>query len=766
MSRRTPWFLLGAAVLLAVAIKWGNAPVEKAQEGTLLPAPASEVEGIELARAGTTLKLVRGEGKVWQMEAPAKDKASPGEVDGLLRSLEGAERRDYSKDPLDEGKKKERGLDAPRAILTLRAAGKAATLRLGAHSKVGNKVYLEEEGKPGFALVSDTIEFSVLKKPFDDFRDRDLASFPRDDVRRIAIRTAGKETVLEKGEKGWRVSKPFSGRADPQKVDELLREAREARIERFVEEDARDLARFGLGAPALEIEVGWGGQAGKPPEKREILLFGGQDKEDVERVYAKRADRARVEAVLASNLEALKKDPQGLRDRAVADVNPFSATEVEIADAPSGAERAVLLRKERPSGKPEADEEWRLSTPEAQKADRNAVERLLTGLRDLKADSFEVLDAAKEEGLGLGTKAVRIRVLSPAEGRVRVGERNAKGMRPFRREGEPEILWAKPDEGLDALLAADPLAFRDREVQKVPRWDVKTVTIYRDGRRHLLNKTQQDKWQLLEPIHERAEGEVLDGILDGLNPLKAERFAASGVKDGEPYGLKDPQVRLEVETEEEKDGKKEKKTWRLHVGRKDPKGGSFAWVPGEGVVFSVSATLDEKLHAELRAEKGVLSLEPSEVSKVEVRAGAAAFSIEKKGESWEGAGKGLDSAKVQAFLDALREVKADRFEEYEAKDFKPFGLEPPERAYEITEGTEKKTLHVGTLRGTSRRIRNLKDRAVALVPESVASRWVSSAEELLPPPPPPPPVPKEEPKKEGPKKREPGKETPQPSPGP
>ncbi|MEK7269742.1 MAG: DUF4340 domain-containing protein, partial [Planctomycetota bacterium] len=445
----------------------------------------------------------------------------------------------------------------------------------------------------------------------------------------------------------------------------------------------------------------------------------------------------------------LRKSADELRDRALSRVFPEDADEIRISDVGPAGPRRILIRKEKPNDEPDrfSKAEWKILEPKVLRADQVAVGDLLRALQAARAETFEAFEPAKAEAAGLGAKKVRLEVRSGAsreETRLLVGSRDAAGLRAFRREDGPEILRAKAD-ALDPFLTADPIAFRDREVLKTEAFRVATMTIQRDGKRFELSKTGEGRWQITSPILARADETAVNAILEALGPLRAERILSEESKDPAAlasFGLKDPAIRIEIFEKTDVGGKKEEKTWRLLIAGGD--GPANASLEG-GPAFVIPVSTVRTIRAELRMDKAVLSFDPAKATKVTVKAGASLLSFEKKGEGWAGGGGDLSAEAVERTLESLADVSAIRFLEYEAKDLKPFGLDPPDRTYEIVADGKTVALHVGSKRGLDVCVRNPANRAVGLVDAGLAARWPVSLDALKPPKPEAPKAPEKAP---------------------
>ena len=85
-----------------------------------------------------------------------------------------------------------------------------------------------------------------------DWRDRKLSDLTAAQVNKVGIKTAKGEFEAEKTASHWSLTRPFKGRADDQKLTDLISNATTPRIEDFVA-DTKDLGAFGLNEPRATV---------------------------------------------------------------------------------------------------------------------------------------------------------------------------------------------------------------------------------------------------------------------------------------------------------------------------------------------------------------------------------------------------------------------------------------------------------------------------------------------------------------------------------
>ncbi|MCX7884317.1 MAG: DUF4340 domain-containing protein [Caloramator sp.] len=147
------------------------------------------------------------------------------------------------------------GLDNPIGRCTVKLKdGTSKKLYLGNVAPGGNSYYAEYEGK--VYTISD-ISGKMLLKTLEDLRDKNLV-LASGNISGIKISTP--ENTLElklEEENKWVISKPYGNAvsADYDKIYTIIDSLKKISIEDFVEDNCRDISKYGLNKPSKEIVV-------------------------------------------------------------------------------------------------------------------------------------------------------------------------------------------------------------------------------------------------------------------------------------------------------------------------------------------------------------------------------------------------------------------------------------------------------------------------------------------------------------------------------
>jgi hypothetical protein len=286
-------------------------------------------------------------------------------------------------------------------------------------------------------------------KKVDDLRDKRLAEVPEDkEVQKLQLqRPDGAVEIQRRGDDKWEMVQPFTAPAEKFDVEGLLSQLRSAEADKFVENNAADLAKYGLDRPQLTLTVT------DKKGKQHAVVFGKRDKDG--NLYAARPDDREVTLVGKTTFENLNKQPGDLRDRSLVTLERDKIRYVELTNK----QGTVRLQKVN-------DSEWQfadVTDPKAKKAKKDAVERVIDGVRSSARKHLEETpkDLAKY-GLDKPEISVRVNEGSGTSQVVLVGKKTPDGTFYAKSAGgavftiEPYVysdLNGKPDDFKEAPAA-------------------------------------------------------------------------------------------------------------------------------------------------------------------------------------------------------------------------------------------------------------------------------------------------------------------------
>ena len=400
------WKTIAALLILALGFGgyyyydtyWLVPARDKAEsvKGRLWAIEPKDVEAVSIKRERDTIRLKRVEGG-WEMLEPVKSRGDRGPIDEVVLSLATARvDREVAANPT---KLAEFGLEPAAAEVRIEVKGRPEplTLLMGAKSPTGAWVYAKEAGKPAVVTLSEVTARDVAR-PAADFRDKTIIAFDRKAVTGIDLEVDGQSFSVATDEPGkWRIVKPGAYKADADMIADFLDKLEAAKVKEFVA-DSGPPARFGLDKPT-RVTL-W---IGKDKDRASKALSFGATDPAKQGVYVVRDNDAGVLLAPEELWKAVPKTVAALRDKVVVAYAYDKANRIQV----ESGRGTVTLEKDGGT--------WKITAPEALRADSTAVTNLLWKIRDLRATGF----------LGEGAGDVA-RYLAKPEVTVRIWEEGAK----------------------------------------------------------------------------------------------------------------------------------------------------------------------------------------------------------------------------------------------------------------------------------------------------------------------------------------------------
>lgn len=399
---------------------------------------SSQVEEITVKGASgevTALKKVDG---VWQMTAPIAVPASQNDAEAIANVLSDLQVvRVVEENPADV---KTYALDAPRIEVAFKANGgkTAGKLLVGSKTATGGNLYARRDDQTRVVLIGQYHEGSLNKSTF-ELRDKAILKLDRTKVDGVDVTFNGKTFEFAKAGGDWRMTKPFAARADYSAVEALVTNVDGTQMKSVVATAATeaDLKKFGLDKPQASVSAHLG-------SARATLLVGGRA-EDTS-LYVRDGSKPDVYTTDGTIIDNLRKTADDYRKKELFDFRAFNATRVE---AIRGGQSVVF---ERVKGTPD---KWRRVSPSAADADTTKVEAFLTGLADVRANSF----VEGPTNIGLDTPVMTVVVKfeeGTKEERVSFSKHDAEAFAV--RADDPAVAKIDASKIDDALKALDELA--------------------------------------------------------------------------------------------------------------------------------------------------------------------------------------------------------------------------------------------------------------------------------------------------------------------
>ena len=249
--------VLGAYILFIEGVR----PPDKDAGKVLINVPADDVTHVAIEQASGRVEVARstgdGEGK-WGITFPRPVAASEAAVKALVDAASKLKCEKKVTESAGAGGLEAFGLESPWLKVTLDTKQGKKTILVGAETPVGSARYAKlADSDPVYTLASSTV--SALAKSLDDLREREIFGVSSDSVTALRlVAPGGLDIRLEKkdGAEGeWRIVHPFNDEADRWKVSDLVWDLTGLTVSEFVDDDGKDLARWGLDRPRLRVDA-------------------------------------------------------------------------------------------------------------------------------------------------------------------------------------------------------------------------------------------------------------------------------------------------------------------------------------------------------------------------------------------------------------------------------------------------------------------------------------------------------------------------------
>jgi len=273
---------------------------------------------------------------------------------------------------------------------------------------------------------------------------------------------------------------------------------------------------------------------------------------------------------------------------------------------------------------------WLLASPVKVKADDDTVRGLLTTIANAQYEKVVLDKDVKWAEYGLDKPKFTVSVVTKADDKenkyeILFGENNpAKSSYYLRIPDDPRLLLVA--DTLKNALDKKLFDVRDKTVLGIAPDDVDKIVISKKGQETEFKRESRDKWLMLKPEKTRVKSEEISSELVALTNLKAKEIIDDPKKEGDPYGLANPEEAILLS------GKKRDQT--LLIGQAVKKDGAsprakpdrYAAVKDQDMVFVIEGrSAGFRTDPDMLRDRYVFRFNPADVDKIEV---------EIQGEKW------------------------------------------------------------------------------------------------------------------------------------
>ena len=663
--------------------------LEQRKDAALPEFVRARVAKIEIQRKGVVTVLERDpedtdEGGLWRVTAPYRALADSETVNTLLGELDYLyARRRLSN--LSAADRKNFGLDTPRARLWFTVGKVRVPVVIGNDSARGDGTYAQSTDRNGaFVVGRDLIE--TLDHQPGDYHTKELHEGVYASLTlALSFREARATYSMRKQPDGsWMLSPPLAGLISTPAVTEVVEAVRALRAKHFVEQDAKDLGRYGLSQPQFALTLTKKESFDstqkdkaptakpKPVESEVELRVGNACADYAGERYFMFTDSNTVNCVADADLTKVRKSLAELREGRLL---PYEDDDISSVRVERGTRKLVLTKNDKGFT-------YEITGATTQKGEARA---------DAVADWFKALRAARAERFDAPSLAPQA---APTALRLHIERAQDKPAYDLRLETAhgPDLIAQRPNEPFGmvlpgstaALLEPSSARFRELDVLALPEASLRALEIRRAGTaapERLTRPDEKARFAVASPVQAPADSVELGEITRLLASLQAVRFASDAAEPAQ--GFATPWLTLTIDSV---DAAKHKQRTTLLIAN-ETEGGRFAQLSGLAGVFVVPSQFAAHL-AEPLASRTLLAVPLERIVALDFDHAGRHVRIERNGQEFiAAAGSKLDPSAARGAAEAIATLRATQVTGYGPADASE-GMQSPFATIAVTAHAE------------------------------------------------------------------------------
>ena len=333
-----------------------------------------------------------------------------------------------------------------------------------------------------------------------------------DKIEEITVTSeSGDRTTLKKSGNDWQIVAPADrqARADGAEASGLSTNLSNLEQQRVIEENAQNLADFGLAKPRVEVTYKAAGQ-------EQTLQIGSKTPTGND-LYAKVAGQPKVFLIAAYLESTFNRSTFDLRDKTAIKVDAQQVDALEVTTA-SGVKKFAKVNGA-----------WQLASPAEPRGDAVAVDNVVSHVLNAQMKSLAPAKDLKEYGLDPPAATARIGSGS-SHATLLIGKAAEEGTVYAKDEARPEVFTVEASV-LDDLKKA-PAEFRQKDIFDARSFNTSKIEIARGGQASTFEKVKEkgkdgvetEKWRQLTPAAKDADAEKMNALLSSLTAARADTF--------------------------------------------------------------------------------------------------------------------------------------------------------------------------------------------------------------------------------------------------
>jgi hypothetical protein len=357
--------------------------------------------------------------------------------------------------------------------------------------------------------------------------------FEPDSVQVVRVWSGDGEVVCARDGSDWKITEPVQTKGDKSEIDNLISNVTQQSIERKLGDEPQNLSSFGLDKPASMIQL-----EGHSFESDTLYL--GKKNPTGTFAYARLSGDPTVFLLPQVTLSQLDKNLFNLRDKLVLNVEREDVGKFTIK-----SEKGTITCEKR-------GDDWYLTEPIEDQADRGSVSRVLSSVSNGKAVGFETEKAEDLSAYGLAKPSVTVDVYTGADNQqhsLSIGKLSDR--KYYAKDASRDPIFTVNNVFYESVTQ-DVKSFRDKKVLDFDRSAVTALEIIEPEETVLCEKDSASTWYVMKapgPEKVPAKESKVNQLLSTLVALRVEEFADDAPKSLAPYGLEAPWLEIAVKGE-------------------------------------------------------------------------------------------------------------------------------------------------------------------------------------------------------------------------
>lgn len=253
----------------------------------------------------------------WYLEKPITYKGDNSNITSMLDSVVTAK---FTEKVENSSKLEDFGLKEPRITLAIKTPEGDKIIKVGDDSPTNSSTYVMRDKDPNVYLFPTSV-FYGLNKKLTDLRDKTIIKLDKELISSLELKNNNGNFLLSKKGTDWELNTPKPYKADNSKVEELFSKLQDEKITDFVDENAKDLAKYGLDKPKISLLF-------KNKENKESSFMLGNEIGDY--TYAQNSDNKVIFKVNKSVTEKFKLTLGDLRNKNILSFSSMDINKVAI----------------------------------------------------------------------------------------------------------------------------------------------------------------------------------------------------------------------------------------------------------------------------------------------------------------------------------------------------------------------------------------------------------------------------------------------------